>query len=70
MYKYYPGMTPLDNQNKFPLEQVSLCHIVKEIKDSSPKRSSTINSIPCKVLKIASELLCLRTSELLKIIKR
>ena len=41
MYKHHPSIIlikeKIDNQNKFSFEQVSLCDIVKEIKDINPK---------------------------------
>ena len=59
MYKYHPRIIlikeKVDNQNKFSFEQVSLCDIVQEIKNINPKKSSIINSILLKVLKISSE---------------
>lgn len=59
LYKYHPSITliteKIDNQNKFSFKQVSLCDIVKKIKYINTKKSSTINSIPPKVLKISSE---------------
>ena len=59
MYKYHPRIIlieeKVDNQNKFSFEQVSLCDIVQEIKNINPKKSSIIDSILLKVLKISSE---------------
>ena len=59
MYRYHPRIIlikeKVDNQNKFSFEQVSLCDIVQEIKNINPKKSSIIDSILLKVLKISSE---------------
>lgn len=59
MYKYHWIIILIkknvDNQNKVSFEQVSLCDIVKEIKNCDPKKSSIKNSGPLKNLQISSE---------------
>ena len=55
MYKYHRSIilmnNKVDNQNRFSFELVPLSVIVKQIKDIKPKKSSTKDSIPPKMLK-------------------
>ena len=55
MYKYHRSIilmnNKVDNQNRFSFELVALSVIVKQIKDIKPKKSSTKDSIPPKMLK-------------------